>query len=157
MFVDFTNCLQNSTEGNLASNTSQTPGLSCVILFASRGLEFISVEDVHWPLLFMDIKTFEVINRSYETLFFTKLFATLHLSHLLKMNCLFERINSLQCNELISRCSPLPFNAGFTIDLCCAPLVSTLRICNEAQQVTYLHIRDMASIVSMNDNRIFLV
>ena len=58
------------------------------------GLEFISVEDVHWPLLFMDINTFEVINRSYETSDFVKLFATLHCPEIVSLSAL------IACNAM---------------------------------------------------------
>ena len=40
-------------------------------------------------------------------------------------NCHFEFIESLQCYELTRRCSHLPLHAGYTIDLCCIPLVCT--------------------------------
>ena len=54
----------------------------------------------------------------------------------LSQKCLSERINSLQCYQLTRRCSHLLLYIDFTIDLRCAPLVSALWMCNEAQQVT---------------------
>ena len=39
----------------------------------------------------------------------------------LSRNCLFERINSLQCYELTIEYNHLLLYIDFTIDLCCAP------------------------------------
>ena len=54
----------------------------------------------------------------------------------LSRNCLFERINSLQCYELTRRCSHLLLFTDFSIDLCSAPLVCTLYMVNEAELET---------------------
>ena len=54
----------------------------------------------------------------------------------LSPDCLFERINSLQCYELTRRCSHLLLYIDFTNEFCCAPLISTLWMCNEAQEAT---------------------
>ena len=54
----------------------------------------------------------------------------------LSRNCHFEHINRLQCYELARRCSHLLLFTDFTIDLCCAQLVFTLWMCNEAELTT---------------------
>ena len=62
---------------------------------------------------------------------------------------LFEHIKSLQCYEIDQEVQPSAFNAGFTIDLCRAPLVCALWMCTDAEIVTivnYLHLRDTQGI-----------
>ena len=54
----------------------------------------------------------------------------------LTSNIVSERINSLQCYELTRRYSQVLLSIDFTIDLCCASLVCTSWMWNEAELVT---------------------
>ena len=46
---------------------------------------------------------------------------------------------------------PSPFHIDFTIDLCCIPLVSTLWMCNEAQQATDFWLSSHSGYVSSKE------
>ena len=49
---------------------------------------------------------------------------------------LFKRIKSLQCYELTLRCSHLPSDTNFIIDLCSLPMIFPLWMCTDTKMTT---------------------